>query len=68
MKGLFKFNFIITDIPIIWDNAKHGLNVIYPPPVTSHQLQLEGIWNLLWKVLAGAGSHIYHAELTRGQW
>ena len=34
MNGLFKSNFI-TDIPINWDNAIHGINVIYPPTVAS---------------------------------
>ena len=43
VNGLFKFNFI-TDIPINWDNAIHGLNVIYPPTVTS--FKLEWIWDL----------------------
>ena len=34
VNGLFKSNFI-TDIPINWDNAIHGINVIYPPTVAS---------------------------------
>ena len=52
VNGLFKSNFI-TDIPINLDNAIHGLNVIYPPTVTSSNSNGFGICGEKFQPAAG---------------